>query len=64
MRDKLLSELPESEQEIFFLGLLKPDMKTIVGKRGLDEILGSTYNPYNKTKDQIMTDILEASHGR
>ena len=57
MKDKLLGKLSESEQETFFLSLLKPDMKTTVGKRGLDEILGSTYDPYNKTKGQIITDI-------
>lgn len=57
MKDKLLKDLSESEQEMFFLSLLKPDMKSTIGKRGLDEILGSSYNPYNKTKDQIITDI-------
>lgn len=57
MKDKMFYELSENEQESFFLSLLKPDMKTTVGKRSLDEILGSAYDLHNKTKDQIITDI-------
>lgn len=57
MKDKLFYELSENEQESFFLSLLKPDMKSTIGKRGLDEILGSSYSLYDKTLNQIKADI-------
>ena len=55
--DRLFSEFSESEQERYFLSLLKPEMKTIVGKRSLNEILGSSYNFHDKTTKQILADI-------
>ncbi len=57
MKDKMFYELSENEQESFFLSLLKPEMKTIVGKRSLNEILGSNYNFHDKTTKQILADI-------
>lgn len=55
--DRLFGEFSESEQERYFLSLLKPEMKTMVGKRSLNEILGSNYNFHDKTTKQILADI-------
>ena len=66
MRDydvnKTFGELSEKEQESFALDLLSPNdpLFYIVGKRGLDEILGSDYDVYDKTIIQIRKDIENA----
>ncbi len=57
MKDKMFYELSENEQESFFLSLLKPDMKATIGKRSLNEVLGASYNLYDKTLNQIKADI-------
>ena len=51
----------EKETEKFLLSLLNPSSPLfhIVGKRGLDEILGEDYDFYNKTFEQIEKDIWE-----
>ena len=53
-------DLSDKEQERFALDLLSPrdPLYNIVGKRGLDEILGPNYDPYNKTIQEIRRDIL------
>ena len=46
--DKLLEEMLNPTSSLF----------EIVGKRGLDEVLGSDYDPYKKSINQIKRDIL------
>ena len=57
---KLFGDLSPSEQETFLLKLLNPNdpLYNKVGKRGLDEILGPSYDVYKRTPAQIRKDIM------
>tara|TARA_R100001086_G_scaffold186833_1_gene104998 strand:+ start:489 stop:683 length:195 start_codon:yes stop_codon:yes gene_type:complete len=59
LRPILFGELTEDNKERFFLSLLDPTnpLFPIVGKRGLDEILGDDYEYHAKTIAQIEQDI-------
>ena len=61
LRPCLFGELTEENKERFFLSLLDPTnpLFPIVGKRGLDEILGDSYEYHAKTIEQIENDIRE-----
>ena len=57
----LFKDLTENERELYALSLLNPSnpLFYIVGKRGLNEILGDDYDCYEKTIEQIENDIRE-----
>ena len=59
LRPILFGELTEENKEKSFLSLLDPanPLFPIVGKRGLDEILGDNYEYHGKTIAQIEQDI-------